>query len=263
MTRTVGNHGRVGRAGSLRVRRWGATVIVILVAVALASCSSAPASTSPVSAAPASTGSGYEAGQAIEARKRLDAFIASFDISAEKYTTPQTITAAYYERYNKWINAGLTVESDRSLLSDDPTTIRNVEAKFDSGITSRLFTTSETATSLITSIDELRVGTIKNYLMSQDRGDAVPYVSNDELLSVKLASSDNPDLTKATVFGVHAQILATDNGNQNIAPYYREHNAAGQIDITRNDDINFVRDTAANTWKVDSSYLISSVDHSK
>ena len=99
--------------------------------------------------------------------------------------------------------------------------------------------------------------------MSWLRGDAVPYVSSDELVSLKLAYIDNPDLTKATAFGVHAVVHATDNGNQNIAPYYREHNSVGQIDITRKDDINFVRDTATNTWKVDSSYLISSVDHSK
>lgn len=256
-------HDGFDTAGALShtwARRWGASLTVVLVAVVLTSCSSAPTPTTPVGGAAPTPG---EAVNSIAAKTSFDAFIASFDISAEKYTTPQAITAAYYERYNKWINAGLTVESDRSLLSDDATTIRNVKAKFDGGITSRLFTTSEAATSLISSIDELRVGTIKNYLMSQDRGDAVPYVSNDELLSVKLAASDNPDLTKATALGVHAQILATDNGNQNIAPYYREHNAAGQIDITRNDDINFVRDVATNTWKVDSSYLISSVDRSK
>jgi len=263
MTHDGRNDGELRTRRGHWARRWGATVTVVAVAVVLASCSSAPAATAPVVAAASAPVSGYDAGQAVVARKRLDTFLASFDISVEKYTTPQTVTAAYYERYNNWINAGLTVQTDRSLFSDNATTIRNLKAKFDGGITSRLFTTSEKATSLITSIDKLRRGTITNYLISQRRGDAVPYISNDEALSVKLAYTDNPDLTKATAFGVHAVVHATDNGNQNIAPYYREHNSVGQIDITRKDDINFVRDTATNTWKVDSSYLISSVDHSK
>jgi len=158
MTHDGRNDGELRTRRGHWARRWGATVTVVAVAVVLASCSSTPAATAPVVAAASAPVSGYDAGQAVVARKRLDTFLASFDISAEKYTTPQTITAAYYERYNNWINAGLTVENEDQEGNDLAIMIRDVEAKFDSGITSRLYTTSETATSLITRIDKLRRG---------------------------------------------------------------------------------------------------------
>lgn len=206
-----------------------------------------------------------ETTRTVEAKKSLETFFASFDISADKYKTPEAVTVAYIDRHSKWLNTGLTVGQYSDLYETDVKgMVSAVESKYDTEIINKLYTGSEAGRSLASSIQTgLRTAVIQEFWMSESRSDKNLYEFKDELTSAKLVSSDNADFAKATTFTVRAISRGTDNGNLNVAQNRIEHGVAAQIDITRDDLVTFALDSATNTWKVDSSYLQKSYNNSK
>jgi len=258
-----GNHGRVGRAGSLRARRWVATVpAVVAVSVVLASCASAPAATAPVGAAQVTTASGSEAGKALEAQKNLETLFDSFKISGGTF---EEVATSYVDLNSKWLNTGLNVGPDFAALGYGAEgMVPVVEAKYDEKITSNLYTESGPAQAVVSDYEtNLRKDVIQEYWISWSRGDKNPYVHKIEATSVKLVSSDNPDFDKATSFTVRVTTHVTDNGNLNVAQNRIEHGVAAQIDITRTDLMSFVRESTNAPYKLDAKSLQKITDNSK
>lgn len=208
------------------------------------------------------TGDEYQ--EQIEAKESFDAFIGSFDISAETHTDPADITAAYVDNYEAYLNSGLTVENNQNelMVGDVDKTVSNVKDKFDGPIFDKMFTDSETAQGLKANIQaDARNGVISAYWISQSRSDEVPYKVSYDLLNVVTPVSTTEGIDN---FTVQADIQLKDNGNENIAPYRADQGEPGQIDAIRHENIVFTLDKTSNTWKVDSvTFFAETEDNSK
>ena len=189
----------------------------------------------------------------------------SFEISADKYKTPEAITKQFVENYNNLLNAGFNKAYD-SLLNPGDTDMRidGFESTLDVKIIPKMFTDSDSGRELSTNFENhLRRAVIELYSISErDPSFAINnkarYATGRELVDFKLISADS------TTIVVHTEEHQTDNGNMNVGDYQISHGQPGQMDITVYQEITFKLDPADKTWKADRiTYYKDMVDHNK
>ncbi len=192
----------------------------------------------------------------------LAAFIDTFKISG---TTFEDVAKSYVDLNSKWLNSGLTFAPDLEAQGLDlKSMIPALQSKYDMGITDNLYTDSKTGNEIVADYQTgARKGTIESWWISWSRGDGEFYKLKIEATSAKLVASDKPTFDEATRFTVDVVTHTTDNGNQNIAQNNIEHGQPGQLDITRIDRMNFVRDSTDAPYKMDSKYLQKVINNSK
>lgn len=240
-----------GRRARILVALGAATAL----AGGLTACTSAGAAPDPRPSAGVgaeTAKSSAEATHQAEVQKaKYEAYIASFGIPADKFTTPAAVVTEFVAQYARFWNSGISGESY------DPTdwysvhldgTEAAMKAKYDVPIMGELFTSSASGTELTNNIESsLRQSNIEIGFNTQGLTDpARRYAMNLELVgapSVMPIDSSN--------FVVRATIHETDNGNLNIGPNQLKAGKPAQVDITRFDELTFKLDPTTGTWKVD------------
>lgn len=196
--------------------------------------------------------SGYEIEQEIEAQKNYNEFIESFNIERDSNATFDQVVSTYVENYEKWMNAGLTLQYDMTLMTGEQKMIDDVQNKFDTQIIERMFTDSGTARSLANDYEKsLRLAILQSFWISTGDPESTPYKWSAELLNVQIIESDSENAQEATTFVARVDMHFTDNGNENLAALRRDHGQPEQIDVTRHEDITFVLNPSTNTWEID------------
>lgn len=191
----------------------------------------------------------------------LAAFIDTYKTSG---TTFEAVAKSFVDKNSAWLNTGLTIAPDLEPLGYGAEgMVPIVEAKY-AGITHNLYTESGSAQAVVSDYEKnLHKDVIEEYWISWSRGDAKPYVHKIEETGFKLISSDNPDFNKATTFTADVITHVTDNGNDNVAQNRIEHGVAAQIDIIRDDQMTFVRESVNAPYKLDAKSLNKLTDNSK
>lgn len=177
----------------------------------------------------------------------LEEYLDSFYISPEVYTTPEEIVEAYNERYERWMNSGLTIQHDISLFTvyiDQ--TVANIEDRFDVPIREKLLSSRVRASTLVEDIhNNGRYFVIRDFDLTLD--DEVQYTLSRTVLNTELVSGDP---TTDDRFVIKADVRVTDNADENYMSYIRrEHGEPGVWDITRYEQLVFVLEDGS--WKTD------------
>lgn len=173
-------------------------------------------------------------------------FFKEFEISATDYTSPETISDAYYTRYEMMMDSGLSLHQDYTLFYATPeATAPRFEERFDSTIQEKLFT--DDSRNLTDSIFyERKVPYITRYDWTRMAGE-VEYKESQELIDTVLMQGG----VEHGGFIVRNSVHLTDNANENSISEIRKRNnyTPVQYDIMRFEEVTFEL-SDDNTWKV-------------